>query len=276
MQSIVRPRGQFGRRFNFGGIPQIDWCNPITNELAFFWVTLAGLQINLATGLTGTYTEAVPSVGPYGQQTKFVTNGINFSVDPLVSSNGVGTGDFSIAALAAPGVTTQTIIGSRAVFTRLVANSTYNQSAGSTLFSVFTTPDGSTYQGATSNAVLDGGYHLLHGQRSGSTYKTYFDGADQTSATGASGTADIRGAGDGNGTFIVGSDASTGGGQPADAVVLCAAWNRALSIPEIESFAADPFAFLIFQPDRMRAVISSVAGALSGVTTYHWNLTVNV
>jgi hypothetical protein len=62
-----RPSGRRGRSYVVGGVPAIDDNNRLARGLAFCWVTLGGYQLDLVSGVFGTYTTKRPGQYSVGQ-----------------------------------------------------------------------------------------------------------------------------------------------------------------------------------------------------------------
>ncbi len=170
---------------------------------------------------------------------------------PIVTSNGVGTGDFTLVCLTDPKAEARasTLLGQRQAASPynwglLFLNSDIsgNQVSGQLSFS---TQD-STGANVSVNVpgVIDGTMHMFGGVRRSGQMRAYVDGGLRATATGAA--QNIYTASHG---FAIGNlppDASVHRIATDTEVVFAAGWNRALSDAEMRLLARD--AFCMFRP----------------------------
>src|ERR1700748_1663599 len=147
-----RFEGLYGRRLNIGGVPKIDWKNPLAYQLGALWVTMGGCQWELVNNVPGTdYTGVAPLAGPWGEHTNCNAGGIDFpGARGILTDNGAGTGGFSFFVLAHPppvsppaGTTWMDGAGTGSINVGLRANcNSFDNALGGYHFYVF---DGTTY-----------------------------------------------------------------------------------------------------------------------------------
>lgn len=179
---------------------------------------------------------------------------------PLGTSDGVGTGDFTVVCLANPpaegtlsNALSQAVGGVQPRFDMLF-NST---GTGSTSGGLSILTRDATNVFAAVAGVIDGRYHLFGGSRDGSNIRAWVDGLLRASTSNI--VQNVAGAGAG---FAIGSRAESTASRIniATTVVFAAAWNRALSTAEMRLLALDPFLMLRPMPE-WRGVWAPLAGA---------------
>ena len=168
---------------------------------------------------------------------------------PVATSNGVGTGDFTVVCLANPPAeavisiaVSQFASGSQPRFNVFFnINPAGTATPGSFMFQ---TRDAAIVTPVVAGAI-DGNYHLFGGARDGSNVRAWVDGQLRASVSGA--IQNVAGAGAG---FAIGSHAESTGNRinTATNIVFVAAWNRALSAAEMRMLGRDPFC--MFRPRR--------------------------
>lgn len=180
---------------------------------------------------------------------------------PVTTSDGAGTGDFTVLILANPPAESRASAGvsqkSSAGTPRLdvVFNSNTGLTASSGTLSLISGGGGGTYP-SLANAV-DGLYHLFAGQRAGAELSLWVDGAKRASTTTSVNDvwSDITGFSIGN----LGESASGARISTTTNIVFAAGWNRALSDAEMRMLARDPFCMFRPMPE-WRGVWRGVAG----------------
>lgn len=177
---------------------------------------------------------------PMGLSWKFTGNSTNSGLDfgtfnPITTSDGAGTGDFTILAFGNP--TSQANLN--VLFDQrkgsgslerigLIANSTKAGVISAGGLALLTTSTGGVTAGARGTAGgVDGLPHVWAGRRSGTAHSVWKDGIDTTSASDASANAVWSTAQ----KLEIGAQADyTGADMGANcSIALCLAWNRALS-----------------------------------------------
>jgi hypothetical protein len=245
----------------------IDWTNPITSSLAYA-INGSSLRNNVDHISVDSASTATINVGVGGKDIICTENTTNayFSNSKLTTSNGAGTGDFTlfcVAKLAAASGTVDNIIGNK------------NDNAGSPYSQGFlgahTNTSGSysaneialfTYGAGTASvsiaAAVDAStYQTIIGVRKEDVLTLYVD-SSETSATLA-----IRQITQSGTRFIIGnSGKSTNEDAGAFSMRMGYAWNRALDLSEIESLKRYPWQ--IFAPQKR--VIYFDVGASAGYT----------
>lgn len=210
---------------------------------------LAGANLVAGSTLQWRATPYGLGFGRTGTGNALILSQNNFA--PIVTSNGVGTGDFTFLLLANPiaeAVITsgggQSVDGGVSAFMAIHFNANTGGSAtsGHTLFYTRDTANGTITVGAAS--TVDGGYHLFGGMRKSTAVSVWSDGWQRSIASGTARNIFVSGTSD----FALGSTAVTGASAIKDTtnIVFAAAWNRALSGAEMRLLARDPFA--MFRP----------------------------
>lgn len=185
---------------------------------------------------------------PYGQGVGIsgASNLLSQSgLQPVITSNGAGTGDFTVVILANPAAEARASVGV----------SQFRNANPNNMFQIAFNSDG-YFNGAVSGQLnfttyssniqrlnfagaVDGEMHLFGGIRRGTAHYLYVDGLQKASM---SGLVQTISSGNTNG-FGIGQRPVTGGSRIATtcSVVFAAAWNRALSNAEMRLLARDPF-----------------------------------
>jgi hypothetical protein len=272
MPSVARPIANRYRKVALGGIPRIDWSNPLTRGLCFCWRTLGGLQIDLVNGVYGSTTGSAISNGPLGPQTTMNgTDAPRFSQGRAVlttSSPGDGKGDFTLAVLANP--------ASNANNSRLLvqSNNNLNYNTPEVALSANSSTAGqfalSTYDGVNSPdsvdsiaSVVDGNFHLFSGTRVGNTFFVQLDGTDVTFSSPSTSVYDVRNNYIGVGTYGVTGESPTSASNAT--FVGADIWNRALGT-DLAQYARNINQFLIWPQDLLWYLIGR--GGLAGVSLW--------
>lgn len=171
------------------------------------------------------------------------TNGhfrVGSGYTPIVTSDGVGAGDFTMVALvnAAAVASAQYVISQRqsgSAQANLAVNA--SQSGGSTTASSgrlsFATNAGAGFTQASALSIIDGTWRWIAGRRSGSTLTVWSGPLTGVMSNLASATAshDIQNASQGFGLGCAGNSATTF--PYPDGLALAAGWNRALDDDEM-------------------------------------------
>jgi len=228
----------------------IDWGNPLTRGLAVAW-TASNPIIELVTNTKASTNNALSQPARRGIASKCSLGQTNVefaSKDRITTSNGVGTGSFTLLAFCDPvnsGVVEHVFCqkndagGSPFAQATLVANSSagggattgsfeffcYNASIGSLQVSAFT--------------PLDGKYHMFVGRRNGSEMTLWVDGL-LVATTSVGGTMAITQSGVPR-YLAIGSRGNGTTESYTQSVVTAQAWNRALSAAEIASISENPW-----------------------------------
>lgn len=180
---------------------------------------------------------------------------------PLVTSDGVGGGDFTVICLANPVAEAVMSAGvnvedSAAGTTRmhLGFNCDASNGAVSSQFA-FVTRQSSSSTSALVAGGIDGKYHLFGGVRQGTKHYAYIDGIIRATVTGTvrDFIANVPGLGFGCRAETVGFRINT-----ATNIVLEAGWNRALSDAEMRLLARDPF--IMFRMAQVSPSLWAAAG----------------
>jgi hypothetical protein len=215
----------------------------MADKLAFLYAAAPDRDLVnnvIASGGTRTYASTPMGIGV----TTVLSNiaGARFSVAPLVTSDGAGTGDYTMSVLAGP--------PSRAAVTGLISTDALSQAqtyilangntaagtvTGQLAFAMFDGTLGSA--GVTTTLPTDGQYHLYTGVRRGTSVFLYIDGTLANSATGITARNLIF---SGQGVAVGGLFAYGSFGEPTP-IPFGALWNRALSSSEITQLAQNPY-----------------------------------
>jgi hypothetical protein len=178
----------------------------------------------------------------------------------LPTSNGVGTGDFTVVCLANPPAEAavsnaigQNVSGLQPRLDMFFNAASIAASSGS--FEFLTRDATNVFVDVA--GVIDGKYHLFGGSRDGGNVRAWVDGLLRASTSNT--VQNIAGAGGG---FAIGSRAESTVTRinTATTVVFVAGWNRALSTAEMRLLALDPFLMLRPTPE-WRGVWTPLAGA---------------
>lgn len=216
---------------------------------------------NLTGGSTATWRGT-----PYGAGGG-ITGASNFlyqdNFEPMLSSDGAGTGDFTIVMLANPVSENRLAHGLSLGYgdplgATLGFNSAVGGGAAATGQFAFVTRDSAGTSGAVVAGGIDGLYHLFAGRRAGGAVTAWIDGISRTSTT-----STVRDIADGTGGIAIGNRAESTAYRidTATSIVLAAGWNRALSVAEMRLLARDPFAMLRPCPE-WRGVWTPAGGAV--------------
>jgi len=243
---------QSSNTWNPGGVPQVNWANPLTQGLAFLWVPIGGMEYEFVGSVPGTRTGVVEQPGPYGLEISVTTaNTLKFSSIPrFLTDNGVGTGGFTYFSLtlipASASLIGEPIAvggGASGNDADLLAN--YNGTAvASGILSIWLGV-GPKYA-ATTGTVIDGKWHMLVATVPGdiSLAKIYVDGISKAVTT--SGTTYLTIVAS---SLFLGCDGGAGNGVPGTLQSISGGFNRVLSQAEVTSLTQNPFQLLSWPMD---------------------------
>lgn len=233
--------------------------------LAFAWTASAHRQ-ELVTGAIADVSNVLPIGSPFGLAAQCATGqrNVEWAGQFVTTSNGVGTGDFTILVVANPSASgtvghmfAQKNDAAGSPFAQMAllsnADSTASASSGSVSFFTF---NGSPY-GASAAGAIDGDYHVWVGVRNGAFLAIYKDGVLLAFVSGAA--VNINQA---NRFMAVGSRGNGTTEAFGRDVLTAAAWNRALSSDEIAALGSIPSTAQIFGYRRKLWAVSA------GVSTY--------
>lgn len=256
------PYGTVYKNYNPGGIPRINWANPLTRGLAFLWVTIGGLQYELVNGFYGSVTSGdVTTLSPYGAATVFGSSstGATFSSFPgFTTDNGAGTGNFTLFALANPQASS-TLYGTlmsggstTAIIFYFNIDNTLANNSGKIALQLGDGTNNSTI--STSGNVVDGKYHLyLAVANSGAgTTSFYIDGTSQATVGGVS-VGSIK-------SSIIQIGNSAGGLQTPFNIAIAGGYNRGLSQAENTALNDAPLSLLVWPQDYLLSMVATKGG----------------
>jgi len=240
-------------------------AGPFYHGLAFAWTAAAHRQ-ELVTGAIADVSNVEPIGSPFGLAARCATGqrNVEWAGQFVTTSNGVGTGDFTILVVANPSASgtvghmlaqKNDAAGSPFAQMALLANasSTGAASSGSVCFFTF---NGASY-GVAAAGVIDGDYHVWIGVRRLTTFEIYKDGVILNAGPGVA--ININQA---NRFMAVGSRGNGTTEAFGQDVLTAAAWNRALSADEIAALGTIPATAQIFGYRRRLWAVSA------GVSTY--------
>src|SRR5574337_182611 len=241
------------------GALRIDWANPITRGLCFVAVYSDGSLTNLAAGdRADRGASAVSGVGAAGR-TLYATAQPYAASWPgaLVTSDGAGTGDYTLLSFSAPVAegTISSLIsqasGSTQLYLLANTNGGYGVSSGTLTLGEW---DGNNPM-FEAPGVVDGGWHVFVGVRSGTTRYIDCDGVHVGTGTGVVARVYASGA------FLYSSGiyGYTNWTRPHPHVMQ-AAWNRALTPAERKNIGRNPWQ--VFAPQRLWLPTSAAGGSL--------------
>ena len=224
----------------------IDWSNPLTRGLAFFFLNDIDLVSKDFPDINNTSSVA----GVKGLTRKCSASQINLEWQrpSIVTSNGVGTGDYSMIFIGNPDDSSgdfrilmaqkRDAAGFPFSQTWLVADSgtSGGYQAGYVSFNAYSESGAGVER---TSGVLDGDYHTFAGVRESNDYKLSIDGDAFTVATATA--VDILA----DNYLTIGSR----GGETTNAynknAVFACAYDRALSQEEVTSLHRNPYQFVI-------------------------------
>lgn len=186
---------------------------------------------------------------------------LRFATNLITTSDGVGTGDFTVATIANPvseavvrfNLSQRTTAGSGP---RFFTGANHSGGAVAAGYFLFGTRDAAGITDVAVANAVDGRDHLFVSRRKGTTNDVFRDGVGVGSTTGT-----IRAITQASNEFAFGGlgGDTVDGMNDSTRIVFCAAWNRALSNAEIRHLARDPFC--MFRPSaEWRGVWTPLAG----------------
>ena len=178
---------------------------------------------------------------------------------PITTSDGAGTGDFTIIILANPRAEARVAVGLAQRYNSAPTNQCrldFNTSADSTSsgsFSFYTHATATSSVGVS--GVVDGGWHMFGGVRIAGKMTAWVDGVAR-----ATSTPTLRGVYNSGAVFCIGGfpTVSSAGMYAGDTVAFASGWNRALNDAEMRLLARDPFA--MFRSRRDWVMKAAAAG----------------
>lgn len=197
--------------------------------------------------------------------------------EPIVTSDGAGTGDFTMMVLANPvaearlsfPVSQSTGASNPGVLLGFNFNASTSAAASGSFG--LRTRDAVGNTSVTATSIIDGEYHVFSGRRSGTTVEVFADGASRASATGT-----VRDFVDGTAGLAIGQRAEHTADRIDTAcnIVYATAWNRALTDAEMRLLARDPFIMIrpyaewpgLWTP--ISAGIESIGNAFAGAAAF--------
>lgn len=186
---------------------------------------------------------------------------LRFARNLITTSDGAGTGDFTVATIADPvseavvrfNLSQRTASGSGP---RFFTGANHNGSAVAAGYFLFGTRDAAGVTDVAVANAVDGRDHLFVCRRKGTTNDVFRDGVGVGSTTGT-----IRTITQASNEFAFGGlgGDTVDGMNDSTRIVFAAAWNRALSSAEMRMLARDPFC--MFRPaPEWRGVWTALAG----------------
>lgn len=208
------------------------------------------------------FSRVVGARGVAVQNTGAASDCLKYAVSPIASSNGAGTGEYTMMVCAAPPneASAKWMMGSRKGVANyniatIEANGVNTVAAagriGCTLYDIT-----NISQLQTSGAsYTDGTPHVYAVTRTGTTVTIYFDGVSVYSNTASANGATMWASND---PLWIGSIGSGGNGATNIPIFGWAGWNRALSAAEIAAIGRD-FWQLFSRPRRAQVVAPAAA-----------------
>ena len=190
---------------------EIDWMHPLAKGLVFLWVAPAfrnlvdGAYPAAGIGPHPAYQDITIVTSPLGQSVSYTsTAGGIWMADgymPVTTSNGVGTGDYTIATYGnlPAGLSGQYIAVAQSSGpnqTRLFVGTDYTLSSVTGAVGLMNYDSGSFYGANTAPGAADGDYHTWVGVRNSGVYAIWRDGVDETVSS-APGAPNVLGGADG-------------------------------------------------------------------------------
>lgn len=186
--------------------------------------------------------------------------GASFGTSQLSTSDGAGSGDFSLLLVASPvASTTREIMfcvrdGTRELY--FTANCTVGLVASSGRIAVQTNVGGAT--GISVAGSVDGQLHTWLFTRQGTSQRLYRDGVLHASSTEA-----VRQVWTSSSTDVVGGYTAANWGV-SSSVLLVGGWNSALSESDALSLSANPWQ--LFAPRSIWVPVSTAGGSVTGTS----------
>ena len=239
---------------------EIDWSNPLTRGLTHFLPSDGGAIVNMANGEKWRTNEA--NVVELNKATQYGTASIRSTVNdhhadapifntgyrPIDTSDGVGTGAYTLMSIAAPRAEANRrfCISQRATnyHTTLMCNTNTagTVKSGTMAFQPYNVTGG--YAGAAIDNGCDGEFHAYVGvRREDFTAEIWVDGGDLF-ASQANTSRTVYTNNDSSLYMYVGGYNSGSTFGMIDPVLMCATWSRDLTAAEIKSISADPWQLL--------------------------------
>lgn len=273
MALIRRSSIAYPRQWNPATVPtwpvEIDRGHPLGAALASLIIpgSRYGL-LDIATGAvpasqTGTVYVQTPGGPGINYQTTAAGVFYPASYNPITTSNGVGTGDYTVASSVnlSAALTGQTYIigqGGGGGQLRFCAGTDYqlNNLAGAVALMQY---NGSFQGASTATGAADGLFHTWSGTRTAGAYSVYKDGINATLASAASSATTL---GSGYGFALGNYPPGAQNYSPTCSQTWAAAWNTALPQALHEWLAAEPF--IMLRPIIRRQYYAAAAGNTPG------------
>lgn len=249
----------------------IDQSNPITRNIAFAWNAAVPTVVNRERLATANNT--TNAVSPNGKAVDCAVSQVNLefaNYQPIVTSDGSGTGDFTVMVFANPaaagGGAIEHVLAQKndaegvpyaQFFLGAHAGALAAYVSGS--FNFFTYNADQTE--AVAAGVCDGNYHLWTGVRQATNHTLYKDGLSVATAAGT-----VRNISQANRYLAVGSRGNGTTDSYRDQAVYAFGWNRALTQAEIKIILDNPWQ--IFKPATRRIWMQDAAA--SGAFKGYW------
>ena len=259
----------------------VDWTNPITRALAFAFNPAAGAA-NLADGKSATTNNTSRQTSQSGVFAKGAASQRNIewaNYQPITTSDGVGTGDFTIIAFSNPpavsGGSSQHIFAQKndaggSPFAQVQLAAHYNFSTGVHEQGKFTFAiyHPTANQIAETPFAIDGNWHMWSGVRSGTTMTLSRDDEVLSSTT-----STVRSILQASPRYLaLGGQGNTTASSLTEGIGCSFAFNRALSYAELKSLYKNPWQ--IFEPEVERIWISDYI-ATGGLTQVQSDASLN-
>lgn len=238
--------------------------NELTTALCFLWSAAAGRDVYR--GVAADADNTTFSAAQFGltRQCALAQTNIEWNREAILTSDGAGTGDFTVAVLAKADVY-NTAMEHLFAQKNDAGGAPYSQASllihgnGATGAATSGMVSFLTYSTLNTNANIAGAvrvgeWALYGGRRSGSTVSAL---ADLSSAS-ASGT--IRDIANGSRRTAIGSRGNGTTESYRGEVAFAAAWNRALSDAEWKALADNPWQ--LFEPEELPVLVALGAGAV--------------
>jgi hypothetical protein len=241
----------------------IDWGNPLTRGLAFAWN--AANPRHLENGRLATTDNTGKIIAGIGRAVDSSTGQVNLewaNYQPIVTSDGAGTGDFTLCLLANPAVAgggavehglAQKNDAAGAPYAQATllfhANATAGYVSGSVSFFTYS----SSSAGIAATGKIDGNWHLWTGTRRGTTFSLYRDAELIASATDV-----VRNISQASRYLAIGSRGNGTTEAYRDGAAFAFGSNRALSASEIATLASNPWQ--IFKAPARRLWVAGAGG----------------
>ncbi len=251
------------------GAAPIDRSNRFGRALAF--LSYGGQVIDVISKAEPVALSAVNGLGPKGRG--FLCNGsgkqVEYNLAPLVTSNGAGTGDFTIFFYGDPiseatnrALYTQKNDGLGAPFTQvgLYANtSDFNSAvAGQLSLSGYS---GSSW-GGEAPSVIDGLYHLYIATVIAGVVNFYIDGVLATTINRRNSQLTVFAAGQ---LTSLGADAGTGNNPYNRLIPFVGSMNIGMSAADVKDFTANPFQVIAAPPRKLPGLPGAAHATLVGL-----------